>query len=418
MRQKFSLLFYLRNNRMDSNGMIPIFMRVTVDGKRSEVSTGKKIRRSSWNPQAGRAKGYGQEAQEINGHLQQMESGICKIQQQYVEEGKIYTAKVLSNTFLGKGEQPKLLLEIYRGHNNDLKGNVGSGYSHSAYMKHVRTCQHLGKFLEKEYGMGDIRLGLIDLMFIKRFERHLKDQRIGQQNTITKYVTNFKKIVRIAHAHGWIEHDPFYHWKAVWIPVQREALSESELKSLSEANMNTPRLEEVRDIFLFCCFTGLAHSDVKRLSENDMTIDIKGKKWIRINRKKTKVRCDIPLLGLAEEIILKYKDRCPKRGGTGLLPVISNQKTNLYLKEVAKRCGIKKNLTHHLARHTFATTVTLSNGVPIESVSRMLGHRSLKTTQIYAKVVDRKLREDMDDLQERLVGKRFMGWINTRQGNI
>ncbi|MEM8927063.1 MAG: site-specific integrase [Bacteroidota bacterium] len=418
MRQKFSLLFYLRNNRMDSNGMIPIFMRVTVDGKRSEVSTGKKIKRSSWNPQAGRARGYGQEAQEINGHLQQMESGICKIQQQYTEEGRIYTAKILSNSLLGKGEEPKLLLEIYRVHNNDLKNKVGSGYSHSAYMKHIRTCLHLGTFLAKEYGVKDIRVGLIDLMFVKRFERHLNDQKIGQQNTITKYVTNFKKIIRIAHAHGWIEHDPFYHWKAVWIPVQREALSESELKSLSEAHMDTQRLEEVRDVFLFCCFTGLAHSDVERLSENDMTIDIKGEKWIRINRKKTKVRCDIPLLGLAEEIILKYKDRSTRKGDTGLLPVISNQKTNLHLKEIAKRSGIKKNLTHHLVRHTFATTITLSNGVPIESVSRMLGHRSLKTTQIYAKVVDRKLREDMDGLQERLDGKSFMGWTNPRQGSI
>jgi len=403
---------------MDSNGMIPIFMRVTVDGKRSEVSTGKKIKRLSWNPQAGRVKGYGQEAQEINSHLQQMESGICKIQQQYIEEGRIYTAKILSNSLLGKGEEPKLLLEIYKGHNNNLKNKVGSGYSHSAYMKHVRTCLHLGTFLTKEYGVKDIRVGLIDLMFVKRFERHLNDQKIGQQNTITKYVTNFKKIVRIAHAHGWIDRDPFYHWKAVWTPVQREALSESELKSLSEAYMDTQRLEEVRDVFLFCCFTGLAHSDVKRLSENDMTINIKGKKWIRINRKKTKVRCDIPLLGLAEEIIFKYKDRNTRKGNTGLLPVISNQKTNLHLKEVAKRSGIKKNLTHHLARHTFATTVTLSNGVPIESVSRMLGHRSLKTTQIYAKVVDRKLREDMDSLQERLDGKSFMGWTNLRQGNI
>lgn len=284
-------------------------------------------------------------------------------------------------------------------------------------MKHVRTCRHLGKFLSKEYGVKDIRVGLIDLMFVKRFERHLKDQKIGQQNTITKYVTNFKKIIRIAHAHGWIERDPFYHWKAVWTPVQREALSEPELKSLREAHMDTIRLEEVRDVFLFCCFTGLAHSDVKRLSENDLTIDIKGKKWIRINRKKTKVRCDIPVLGLAEEIILKYSDRCSMRDDISLLPVISNQKTNLYLKKVAKLSGIKKNLTHHLARHTFATTVTLSNGVPIESVSRMLGHRS-KTTQIYAKVVDRKLREDMDGLQERLVGKSFMGWTNPRQGNI
>jgi site-specific recombinase XerD len=418
MRQKFSLLFYLRNNRMDSNGMIPIFMRVTVDGKRSEVSTGKRMKRSSWNPRAGRAKGYSEEAQEINAHLQQMESGICRIQRQYVEEGRIYTAKILSNTFLGKGEKPKMLLEIYHGHNTDLEGTVGSGYSHSAYMKHVRTCRHLESFLSKEYGANDIRMGLIDLMFIKRFERYLKDKKIGRQNTITKYVTNFKKIVRVAHAHGWIEHDPFYHWKAVWTPVQREALSESELKSLSEAHIDTPRLEEVRDVFLFCCLTGLAHSDVKRLSENDLTMDIKGKKWIRINRKKTKVRCDIPLLGLAEEIILKYKYRNTKRGETGLLPVISNQKTNLYLKEVAKRCGIKKNLTHHLARHTFATTVTLSNGVPIESVSRMLGHRSLKTTQIYAKVVDRKLREDMDGLQERLVGKSFMGWTSPAHGEI
>ena len=161
------------------------------------------------------------------------------------------------------------------------------------------------------------------------------------------------------------------------------------------------RLEKVRDIFLFSCFTGMAYIDVKTLGQDDIVIDTNGDKWIKTTRKKTKTRSSIPLLPVADAILEKYAAHPNVLMGKGLLPVLTNQKSNAYLKEIADLCGIKKNLTTHLARHTFATTVTLTNGVPIESVGRMLGHRSLKTTQIYAKVLDTKLAEDMLPLKNR-----------------
>ncbi len=216
---------------------------------------------------------------------------------------------------------------------------------------------------------------------------------------LTKYVVNFKKIMRIAFANNWVNKDPFYHWKAQWKKVEREALTETELRTMIEREFSIKRLEQVRDIFVFCCFTGLAYVDVQKLSLNHVVLRMDGDRWIKINRSKTDSRSNIPLLPAAEEILEKYQ-AYSKISDTGLLlPVISNQKTNAFLKEIAILCKIEKNLTFHLARHTFATTVTLANGIPIESVSKMLGHQSLKTTQIYAKVIDKKLSEDMNILR-------------------
>ncbi|HZJ36119.1 MAG TPA: tyrosine-type recombinase/integrase, partial [Gillisia sp.] len=219
------------------------------------------------------------------------------------------------------------------------------------------------------------------------------------QNTITKYVVNFKKIMRIAFANNWVNKDPFYHWKAKWKKVERDVLTEAELRTMIEKELSIQRLEQVRDIFVFCCFTGLAYVDVQRLSKNHIVLGMDGERWIKINRSKTDSRSSIPLLPAAEEILAKYADHPITLRNGLLLPVISNQKTNAFLKEIADVCGIEKHLTFHLARHTFATTVTLANGIPIEFVSKMLGHQSLKTTQIYAKVIDKKLSDDMNILR-------------------
>ena len=205
--------------------------------------------------------------------------------------------------------------------------------------------------------------------------------------------------MRIAFANNWIKKDPFYHWKAVWKPVEREALNEHELRQLIDSKLGGDRLNQVKDIFIFCCFTGLSYSDVKKLSSNHIVFGMNGQKWIKTKRTKTKTKSSIPVLPMAEDILEKYASFCEQSKRALLLPVISNQKMNDYLKEIAGILKINKNLTFHLARHTFATTVTLANGVPIESVSRMLGHRSLRTTQIYAKVIDKKLQEDMEVLK-------------------
>ena len=217
----------------------------------------------------------------------------------------------------------------------------------------------------------------------------------GGRNTITKYVTNFKKIIHIAFAHNWINKDPFYHWKPVWETVEREVLNEREINILLDKELENEKLNQVKDVFLFCCFTGLSYSDVKKLSNDHIVLGINGQKWIKTNRKKTNTISSIPLLPTALEILKKYEGFNFNSDNDLLLPVISNQKMNQYLKEIGLLYGIRKKMTCHLSRHTFATTVTLTNGVPIESVSRMLGHRSLRTTQIYAKVVDKKLMEDM-----------------------
>ncbi|MDX1470749.1 MAG: site-specific integrase, partial [Flavobacteriaceae bacterium] len=242
----------------------------------------------------------------------------------------------------------------------------------------------------------------INHQFITKFEYFLKTKRKCNHNSALKYVNNFKKIVRIALANQWMDRDPFYNYKVQFETVEREFLTQEEIDKLIEKDLHLDRLKLVRDMFVFSCYTGLAYSDVKKLSDADITTGIDGGKWIRIKRTKTKSLSSIPLLPVAEEILESYKDHPEVKNGKYVLPVLSNQKSNAFLKEIAGLCGIEKPLNTHLARHTFATTVTLTNGVPIESVSKMLGHQDLRTTQHYAKIVDRKISDDMKALREKL----------------
>src|SRR5690606_34251677 len=258
---------------------------------------------------------------------------------------------------------------------------------------------HISDYIVHKYRKKDLPLKMLDYEFITGFEYYLKSVKKCSHNTSTKYIVNFKKIVRIAYANEWIDRDPFFHWSAKWKQKEREYLTQGELESMLKKEFGFERLDTVRDMFLFCCYTGLAFADIEKLNEDDLVKDINGNKWIKTKRKKTKVLSSIPLLSIPEAIIDKYKDHPRVITKKTLLPVYTNQRTNSYLKEIAIACGIKKTLTTHLARHTFATTVTLSNGVPIESVSKMLGHTSLKTTQIYARVLDSKISDDMEKLK-------------------
>ena len=230
----------------------------------------------------------------------------------------------------------------------------------------------------------------------------MKTEKNCAHNTTIKYNTNFKKIVRIAYANDWIVKDSFFNWKGILKTVEREFLDEEEIQRLIEKEFSIHRLNLVKDIFVFSCFTGLAYADVKALNKDNIVIGIDGGRWIKTTRKKTKTKSNIPLLPSAELILKKYEEDSDVLNSNMLLPILSNQKMNAYLKEIADLCEINKNLTFHLARHTFATTITLTNGVPIESVSKMLGHKSLKTTQHYAKIIDRKVSEDMAILKDKL----------------
>jgi len=402
MSSSFSILFYLRTGRKDRAGLSPLFVRITVDKQRTEISLKRKVDPLQWNTALGKMKGTRPQVKAFNHFLEGIRARLFSIQGKFLEEGRYYTAQMIRNVFLGEDKKLHTLLKLYDNHNEEIAVLVGTEYSKGAYQRHLRTRRHLKAFIHKEYReyrLKDIPLLEIDLRFIKRFEHYLKVLKLGCRNTVTKYLINFKKIVRIAHAHDWVDKDPFFHWKATWDKVEREALTHRELQILMDKTFEVPRLEQVKDIFLFCCFTGLSYGDVQKLSNDHIIMDIQGNLMIKTYRNKTNTAFSVPLLPVAKSIMDKYQDFQEHNKKRLLLPVISNQKLNAYLKEIADICGISKKLTFHLSRHTFATTVTLANGVPMESVSRMLGHRSLRTTQIYAKVLDKKLVDDMERIR-------------------
>jgi len=394
----FAVLCYVRKARINQNGEVPLFCRITVNSKRAEFSIQRKVKIDKWCSTKSRVKGSNAKSKALNHYLDELESKAYIIHSKLVIKKKPFTAETIKHKILNTETVHKTLLEVYDEHNNQIEQLLGLEYSYGAYRRHIRTRNHLAEFIQKEYKIKDLFIKEVDLKFINRFHHYLVTKKIGNQNTTTKYVVNFKKIMRIAFANNWVNKDPFFHWKAKWKKVEREVLTELELRTMMEKEFKMSRLEQVRDIFVFCCFTGLAYSDVQKLSQDHIVLKMNGTRWIKINRSKTDSRSTIPLLPAAEEILAKYINHPITLQNGLLLPVISNQRTNAYLKEIADACDIVKHLTFHLARHTFATTVTLANGIPIESVSKMLGHQSLKTTQIYAKVIDLKLKQDMDKI--------------------
>lgn len=402
MKDSYSLLFYIKRSKADVNGKVNIYLRITIDSKRAELSIKRKVSLSKWNPSANRVKGFSKEAQEVNQYIDLITNKINKIHQRFIEEDKPFTSINIRDTYLGKDKNLKMLLKIFQNHNDQIEKLVGKEFAAGTALRYKTAKSHLEEFIKAEYKVNDIPVQDVGHKFISGFEYYLKTERNCAHNTAIKYITNFKKVIRIAYANGWINKDPFFNWKARLKTVEREFLSEEEIQEMIEKEISIPRLDQVRDIFIFSCFTGLAYSDVKKLTKENIVIGIDGNRWINTKRTKTNTVSNVPLLSASLEVIEKYSNHKDISNSNKLLPVLSNQKMNAYLKEIADLCGITKNLTFHLARHTFATTVTLTNGVPIESVSKMLGHRSLKTTQHYAKILDRKVSDDMNNLRDRL----------------
>lgn len=381
--------------------MTTIFLRITLDGRRCEFSVHRKVHLDKWNSRTQLALGNSIEAQEINRHLSAVKNKIYSIQQNFERDNISYSVSNLRDAFLGKDKTQKMLLEIFQEHNDKVETLIGKDFAEGTAERY-RTCKkHVAAFIKQKYKKNDIPVQDVDHKFITGFEYYLKTTRKCAHNSAIKYITNFKKIIRIAHANNWIDKDPFLHWKGRLKIVEREFLTEEEIQKIIDIDFKMERLSQVRDIFIFCCFTGLAYADVKKLNRSDISIGADGEEWVKTKRSKTDTRSNIPILPIAKTIIDKYGDNELLKEKDLVLPVLSNQKMNAYIKEMATLAGITKNLTFHLARHTFATTVTLTNGVPIESVSKMLGHTNLKTTQHYAKILDMKVGKDMAILRNK-----------------
>lgn len=403
-----SILFYPKKRSSDNDGLASLYARITVNGQRSEFSLGKRIEVRRWCAAGGKLRGTTKQVSAFNTFLDYVRNRCYRIHEELLKSGEPVRAQQITDTYLGRGKKQWMLLEIFQNHNDEMASLVGRDYASGTLQRYKTALRHCKHFIHYKYNRKDVPLERVNHEFITSFEYFLKSNKKLGHNSAIKYIINLKKIIRIAYANQWISRDPFFYWKASWKTRERKYLAEEELQRLIGTQLQNQRLERIRDIFIFCCFTGLAYVDVKNLTEEAILIDINGQKWIKTHRRKTKTESSIPLLPIAENILKKYQQHPFVVMGKGILPVSTNQKSNAYLKEIAEACGIKKNLTTHLARHTFATTVTLSSGVPIESVSKMLGHTSLKTTQIYAKVIDRKLMEDMA-----LVKNRFT--LNTTQ---
>ncbi|PZR07242.1 MAG: recombinase [Flavobacterium psychrophilum] len=399
MSDMIKILFYSRKSRVNSDGRVPINMRITLNGQRFEVATSRYVLPNEWSDEAMTTTRKSRDSKEIDEFLQTLRAKALSIQKKLLMVDKKLTIEEFSNQWHGRKEKPKMLLEIFRQHNEQVKALIGTQYSHATWKRYNTSHDHTLHFLQQKYGVSDISVDKIKYEFITDYEFWLKSIRKCNHNSTIKYLTNFKKIVHICLNNGWIDKNPFVGFKMANKEVERPFLTEEELQTIASKEFLMPRIDQVRDLFLFCCYTGLAYVDICKLKRSEIANGVDGEKWIFTNRQKTESASRIPLLPPALKIIDKYKDHPECKIKDCLFPVPSNQKMNLYLKEIADACGISKNFTTHTARHTFATTITLTNGVPIETVSKMLGHRNLKTTQHYAKILDKKVGEDMNLLR-------------------
>ena len=399
MKSTFRVLFYLKKGSEKKNGEVMIMARITIDGKLCQFSTKQSILPNNWSVASGKAKG--KDAGKINALLDDIRSALNTIYHEMQRRDNYVTAEKVKNEFLGHTEKHETILSLFQKHNDNMKQLVGISRTIATYRKYEVTRRHLADFIHDKYNLSDIPIREITPMFITDFELYLRTACKCGYNTAAKFLLFLKSIIIVARNNGILTKDPFANYKIQMKKVDRGYLTEDEIKIILKKKMVSERLEHVRDLFIFSCFTGLAYSDVANLREENIRKSFDGKLWIMTKRQKTNTDVNVPLLDIPKMILKKYKGKLPNGK---ILPVISNQKLNAYLKEIADICGIKKNLTFHLARHTFATTTTLAKGVPIETVSKMLGHTNIETTQIYARITNSKISNDMQGLDRKFVG--------------
>ncbi|HCB61916.1 MAG: hypothetical protein A2W93_12200 [Bacteroidetes bacterium GWF2_43_63] len=400
-RTKISISFYIKRTRILQNGEVPIFVKISADSGKEEFSIAKSINPELWNSEKGGASGNTKEAKDINDYIHYVRLQISDHANKLREEVRELTALNIKNSFLGVAIDEKTLCSVFQEHNDRVKILIGKDFAKATYTRYVTNLTLLRQYMMERYRVTDLPLRKITPDFITGFDAFLKTTRGCCHNTATKYLKNFKKIMSICTGNGWIPVNPFANIKFRLEKVEKGFLTNKELEIIRTKKFNSERLQMVADVFLFGCFTGYAYSDLQRLKPENLVRSDDGRLWIHAKRHKTDMLSHVPLLPVAKEILDKYKYHPYCQDKNVLLPVLSNQKLNAYLKEVADVCGIEKEITTHMARHTFATTVTLNNGIPIESVSKMLGHSSISMTQIYAKLLDNKVGRDMDKLTKK-----------------
>lgn len=361
MKSTFRVLFFLKRDKVKKNGNMPIMARITIDGKLVQFNTKLEVNPKNWSAQTGKVTGRGSEFTRINEMLDSIKATLHRHYQTILERDGYVTAEKVRNIFLGKEEKAKTLLQVFAQHNEQYALKVGKTATQKTYTRYELTKNRLAEYIHNKYNLEDITFREINVVFIEGFYLFIRENYPCTHNTAMKFVQRFRTVVLFAHNLGLITFNPFGAYKLKFEYVERDFLEQSELDRIYQKTFASKRLEQVRDMFIFSCYTGLSYVDVCELRAENIKVSFDGK----------------------------------------ILPIISNQKMNNYLKEIATVCGINKKITYHVARHSFAT-LSISYGVPIESVSKMLGHTNIRTTQIYAKIIDTKLSADMDMFAQRL----------------
>ncbi|NYJ28686.1 site-specific integrase [Allomuricauda sp. ARW1Y1] len=408
-KNTFAVSFYTRKSKRSAD-QLALYVRITVDKKRSEISLKRTVFTKNWDTNRNKVRGSSAHIRELNAYLDSVYGALLVCHRELLEEHRVVSANAIKSRYLGEDDTGKTLRDLVGYHNEKMSVILKPGTMKNYYT----TERYIHRFLSEQLNVNDVLLKQLNYAFVTQFEHFLRGYRDANNklslgnNGVMKHLERFKKILNLAIKMEWMEKNPFDQIQFRYLKFDRQFLDEEELHRLEGTVLTNQRLERIRDCFVFSCYTGLSYVDVKDLNKANIIKGFDGNRWISTKREKTDVAVKVPLIPQAWAILEKYWDE-KDSPGEGLLPICSNQKTNAYLKEIARACGIDKYLTFHVARHTFATTVMLNNNVPIETVSKLLGHSKLSTTQIYARVVDKKISMDMSKLMKALNGPKDGG---------
>jgi site-specific recombinase XerD len=407
LEKSLGLMFFLKKPQDYVEGLVPVYLRITVDGLPKEMSTKRIWDPDRWSAKANKAIGTKEDAKSLNAYLDILKTKAYDIRTELIDRGKIVTAAEIKTALSGEKQRQWMLMGLFKAHNAGLEELLGKGVAKGTHTNFETSYKHTECFLRKVYKLDDINILSLDLEFIKKFYHWFRTFKNLNHNSALKNIANMKKIVLDCVDNGWLMADPFAKFEMTRDEVETVYLTKEQVQAISNKSITSPRLSRVRDLFVFSCFTGLSFIDMKQLKRSEVfTSD--GELRIYKNRQKTGTPAVIPLLPIAKGILAKYEqdDYCTIKDM--LLPVLSNQKYNTYLKDLAERCDIDIELSSKIARNTFATTVTLANNVPMETISKMMGHKSLRQTQHYAKVLAVKVNEDMAELNRKLTENNFI----------
>ena len=402
-QEMMNVLVYIIKTRKLRNGECPVLLRVTIDGAYSDIRINRSVNDEIWDAKLGMCRGKSREANELNDYIRSLHTHLYEIHRNMVLQDELFTPDLLLRKLFNK-ETTKTVLLFFKEHNEECRLRIGRDYVYSTINRYDNCYKSLQVVIEKECSKPDITFSEFTSQLIRKYELYLTIEKGLSPNTIVRYMKVVKKVSTLAQAAGLLKIDPFAGMRFKQPKTNPVFLTKEELETITNKEFTLPRIALVRDVFVFCCYTGLAFVDVSNLKKEHIVLDNEGTYWIRKSREKTDTMCDIPLLDIPMEIIRKYENHkmCKSKGI--LLPVMCNQKMNSYLKEIADLCGIKKKLTTHTARYTFASVVALANDVSLPNLAKMLGHSSTRMTQHYARVLDRSILREMKEVDERLNG--------------